>query len=121
MTKKRNIYKEEMQGKRMQEVMDLLAIYKSSCTYQYMDDNFYHMHAHEVRTSEGLILFYSYTTLVAAYDCYMKIYWYGSHTFSTTTAKQLTRWTGVNTANRRKEIKEGAAMEFDNFRYISIC
>lgn len=108
-------------GLRELNVKDLLEKhYLKSSWHKNMADNYRSMHAHVIRVPEDIILFYSYRTLVAAYDIRTNTYWYGKHVYSATTQKQITAWSGICAADRRKDIANGHATEFDNFEQVSI-
>ncbi len=50
----------------------------------------------------------SYSTLVGVYNRVEDKWWFtGAHDYSVTTAKQVTQWSGIGTAERRRGLESG--------------
>ncbi|NJE35471.1 hypothetical protein E0L13_10640 [Megasphaera sp. SW808] len=92
-----------------QHILDAIRRYEIDWEKKYQPDNFRSMHAHVIYES-GWELFYSYQTLVGVRT--QDKYYFKDKTFSPTTSKQLTAWSGVNTAARRQGIKSGVFGSF---------
>lgn len=92
-----------------QHILDAIRRYEIDWEKKHQPDNFRSMHAHVIYES-GWELFYSYQTLVAVRT--PDKYYFKDKTFSSTTSKQLTTWSGVNTAARRAGIKSGVFGKF---------
>ena len=92
-----------------QYILDAIRHYETDWTKKNQPDNFRSMHAHIIYEG-GWELFYSYQTLVGVRT--QDKYYFKDKTYSTTTSKQLTTWSGIDTAARRAGIKSGVFGSF---------
>lgn len=92
-----------------QYILDAIRRYENDIEKRHAPDNFRSMHAHVIYEN-GWELFYSYQTLVGVKT--PNKYYFKDKTYSVTTSKQLTTWSGIDTAARRAGIKSGVFGSF---------